>query len=407
MHAPIPLSPCTTQGPDSASIYDRNDEEENSYQTGCDIISQQTWRLLRRTQSNCAHYTPTHGIEHLRKCSQSTPVLTHALQQVEDSKPSITRPRVAVTSPLATTSNLGYDSKPRKRSLSVGAEQMCRDFAARQIEQCGLSALLESPAGVCYLLSMAIGNYSPETLLFYLEAEHYRRANFGANERRTRYAKGLYKAFISHRAPLEINISHAVRQRITHVLRAASQAPPPADLFQEAQGHAYSLLEQDYIQFRQQPLFVRMKTDLGTPFNEQAKHAVSVVYDHLSRSYGVQSLPPDKPRLVESEAPHFIKFADMDLTSIDIRIALPAWLCRTTIRLLNTPLPSTRQEMNQLLRNSESASSSPTTHNQPSSSASSPTKHKPLPTKQRSMQRLRVRLQHDLSLLTSRRRKEH
>ncbi|KAI7833084.1 hypothetical protein BX661DRAFT_124151, partial [Kickxella alabastrina] len=100
--------------------------------------------------------------------------------------------------------------RPRKRSLSVGGENSCRDFFARQIEQYGLQSLLTSPVGVCYLLASTILGYCSENLLFYLEVEHYRAAKFSSNERRTRYATGIYKAFISNRAALEINISHAV-----------------------------------------------------------------------------------------------------------------------------------------------------------------------------------------------------
>ncbi|KAJ1933195.1 hypothetical protein GGF37_006808, partial [Kickxella alabastrina] len=69
----------------------------------------------------------------------------------------------------------GFDStaggtfRPRKRSLSVGGENSCRDFFARQIEQYGLQSLLTSPVGVCYLLASTILGYCSENLLFYLE----------------------------------------------------------------------------------------------------------------------------------------------------------------------------------------------------------------------------------------------
>ncbi|KAJ2384523.1 hypothetical protein GGI23_006912, partial [Coemansia sp. RSA 2559] len=194
----------------------------------------------------------------------------------------------------AATSALGT-FRPRKRSLSVGGENVCRDFFVRQIEQYGLQSLLTSPVAVCYFMASAISNYSPETLLFYLEAEHYRSANFASNDRRTRYAKGLYKAFISNRAPLEINISHGMRQRITQAFRNDSEVT--TGMFKETQDHVYSLLEQDYSTFRQRTLFRRMMAELSsspTPGGSSSRketqmlhiRAVSAIYDALSKTYG-------------------------------------------------------------------------------------------------------------------------
>ncbi|KAJ1768844.1 hypothetical protein IW140_005440 [Coemansia sp. RSA 1813] len=250
--------------------------------------------------------------------------------------------------------------RPRKRSLSVGGENACRDFFARQIEQYGLQSLLTSPVAVCYFMASAISNYSPETLLFYIEVEHYRSANFASNDRLTRYAKGLYKAFISNRAPLEINISHGMRQRITQAFR--TDGAVTTSLFKETQDHAFALLEQDYSTFRQRPLFHRMMAELssspvsGGPSLRKETHmlhirAVSAIYDSLSKTYGVYTLPPSKSRLVESEMPTFTKFADMDLTSTELKTALPAWLCRTTVRLIDTPMPVSFDHMCQLQRN--------------------------------------------------------
>ncbi|KAJ2159777.1 hypothetical protein GGF46_002772 [Coemansia sp. RSA 552] len=249
--------------------------------------------------------------------------------------------------------------RPRKRSLSVGGENSCHDFFARQIEQYGLQSLLTSPVATCYFLASAISNYSPESLLFFLEAEHYRTANFSDSARRTRYAKGLYKAFISHRSPLELNISHGTRTRITSAFRTAE--PATAAMFQETQAQARALLEQDYASFRQRPLYGRMMADLASPptsrsspsrkdTRAQRVRAVTAVYDALAATYGIDSLSPSKARLVESEAPLFIKFADMDLTSTELHIALPAWLCRTTVRLLDTPMPTSREELARVQR---------------------------------------------------------
>ncbi|KAJ2753888.1 hypothetical protein IWQ56_006562, partial [Coemansia nantahalensis] len=232
--------------------------------------------------------------------------------------------------------------RPRKRSLSVGGETGGHDFFARQIEQYGLQPLLTSPVATCYFLASNISNYTPETLLFYLEAEHYRTASFADSDRRTRYAKGLYKAFISHRAPLEINISHTMRLRITSAFRSGEPATP--DIFQETQAHTYALLEQDFAQFRQRPLFRRMMAGLaaaaapsssagtagrsGSPLRQgmYAQHlrAVAAVYDALTSTYSIHSLPAGKVHLVEAEAPLFTKFADMDLTSTELATALPA-----------------------------------------------------------------------------------
>ncbi|KAJ2780985.1 hypothetical protein H4R18_003135 [Coemansia javaensis] len=241
--------------------------------------------------------------------------------------------------------------RPRKRSLSVGGEGDCHAFFVRQVEQYGLQPLLTSPVATCYFLASAISSYTPETLLFYLEAEHYRSASFSDGERRTRYAKGLYKAFVSHRAPLEINISHTMRQRITSAFRAGG--PAPLTLFQETQAHAHALLEQDFVQFRQRPLFRRMMADLASLRRDPrllSLRAVAAVYDALASTYGIRALPAGKPRLVQAEAPLFVKFADMDLTSTDLGVALPAWLCRTSIRLLDTPMPSSHEELSHMLR---------------------------------------------------------
>ncbi|KAJ2078091.1 hypothetical protein H4R24_004721 [Coemansia sp. RSA 988] len=248
--------------------------------------------------------------------------------------------------------------RARKRSLSVGGESSCGAFFARQIEQYGLQPLLTSPVATCYFLASTIANYSPETLLFYLEAEHYRTASFVDVDRRTRYAKGLYKAFVSHRTPLEINISHSMRQRITGVFRAAE--PATADMFQETQAHTLALLDQELAHFRQRPLYCRMMAELASPpaagpsarKDTRAQHvrAVAAVYSALTSTYGVLSLSPSKSALVASEAPLFTKFADMDLTSPELRVALPAWLCRTTVRLLDIPLPSSQEELRAMLR---------------------------------------------------------
>ncbi|KAJ2745534.1 hypothetical protein GGI20_002077 [Coemansia sp. BCRC 34301] len=279
--------------------------------------------------------------------------------------------------------------RPRKRSLSVGGEQACGDFFARQIEQYGLAALLTSPVGTCYLLASAVLSYSPEIVLFYLEVEHFRGAAFGAEDRRTRYAKGLYKAFVSSRAPLEINISHAQRARVAQAFRTTS--PVPAALFAETQAHAHALLEQEYALFRQRPLFAHMLAALSAGSSlSQHQRAVAAVYDALAAAYGLASLPPSKPRLVESELPSFTKFADMDLTSTDMRIALPAWLCRTTVRLLGTPMPCSYDDAMHLLR--VSADPRPTSAAKPASEPSHMA-----PAKQKSFQRLRFRFQHDAS----------
>ncbi|KAJ2555181.1 hypothetical protein GGH95_005464, partial [Coemansia sp. RSA 1836] len=192
--------------------------------------------------------------------------------------------------------------RPRKRSLSVGGEQACGAFFARQIEQYGLAALLTSPVGTCYLLASAVLSYSPEVVLFYLEVEHFRGAAFGGEDRRTRYAKGLYKAFVSSRAPLEVNISHAQRARVAQAFRAAP--PVPAALFGETQAQAHALLEQEYALFRQRPLFARMLAALGAGASAaQHQRAAAAVFDALAAAYGLASLPPGKPRLAECELP--------------------------------------------------------------------------------------------------------
>ncbi|KAJ2753988.1 hypothetical protein GGI19_002737 [Coemansia pectinata] len=296
----------------------------------------------------------------------------------------------------------GSAFRPRKRSLSVGGESACRDFFARQIEQYGLAALLTSPVGTCYLLASAVLSYSPEILLFYLEVEHFRAAAFGGEDRRTRYAKGLYKAFVSSRAPLEINISHAQRVRVALPFRSAE--PVPAALFQETQAHAYALLEQEYALFRQRPLFGRMMATLSTaPQRAQHQRAVAAVYDALASTYGLVSLPASKPRLVESELPSFTKFADMDLTSSEMVVALPAWLCRTTVRLLGTPMPCSYDDAIHLLRASADPSAPPRLRSSPPRQAASRATQSPPPeppapklaSKQKSFQRLRFKFQHD------------
>ncbi|KAJ1814048.1 hypothetical protein LPJ75_002934, partial [Coemansia sp. RSA 2598] len=221
--------------------------------------------------------------------------------------------------------------RPRKRSLSVGGESSCGAFFVRQVEQYGLQAVLASPVAVCYFLASAIAGYSPENLLFYLEAEHFRTASFSSDERRLRYAKGLYKAFVSHRSPLEINISHAMRQRILRAFQ--SGAPVPVLMFDETQAHAYALLEGEFANFRQRPLFQRMLADLAvaTPSRKDAlaqhSRAVAAIFEALASTYGIRTIAPSKALLVESEMPAFTKFADMDLTSTEMRLALPAWLC--------------------------------------------------------------------------------
>ncbi|KAJ2001203.1 hypothetical protein GGI04_003507 [Coemansia thaxteri] len=301
----------------------------------------------------------------------------------------------ALPSPPATASSAGDSAAPgeaggfraRKRSLSVGGENACGAFFARQIEQYGLAAVLTSPVATCYFLASVIEGYSPESLLFYLEAEHFRGAAFGAEDRRARYARGLYKAFVSSRAPLEVNITHAMRARVALAFRAA--LPVPAALFHETQAHVYALLEQDYALFRQRPLYARMMDALASPPSAAAPRkdarvqharAVAAVHDALTATYGVLALPASKARLVQSEVPSFTKFADMDLTSADSRVALPAWLCRTTIRLLDTALPASLDDVH--VHFSAAVRSPPT-----------PTPK--LPSKQKSFQRLRLRFQQE------------
>ncbi|KAJ1846098.1 hypothetical protein LPJ70_002204 [Coemansia sp. RSA 2708] len=289
--------------------------------------------------------------------------------------------------------------RPRKRSLSVGGESRCNDFYARQIEQYGLEPLLGSPVATCYFLASLIASFAPESLLFYLEAEHFRTAAFADNALRTRYAKGLYKAFISQRAPMEINISHNMRLRVSNVFRNAEPVTPM--IFQETQSHVRALLEQEFSQFRQRALFARMLAELTTGRKDgHAQHvrAVGAVYDALSATYSIRSLSANKARLVQAEAPSFTKFADMELTSSELRVALPAWLCRTTIRLLDTPLPSLHESMHP-------PASAPPTDLPPSTSLPHPrgnphavvlaTASAKKPTKQKSMQRLRFRFQLD------------
>ncbi|KAJ2148067.1 hypothetical protein EV176_004283 [Coemansia sp. RSA 451] len=295
--------------------------------------------------------------------------------------------------------------RARKRSLSVGGENSCCDFFARQIEKYGLEPLLTSPVATCYFLASLISSFAPESLLFYLEAEHYRTGSFSDDARRTRYAKGLYKAFISQRAPMEINISHIMRLRVTDVFRNAE--PVTLSLFQETQAHVRVLLEQEFSQFRQRPSFNHMLSELSSARKDthsQHAHAVAAVYDALSATYGVHSLPASKTHLVQTEAPLFTKFVDMDLTSSELLVALPAWLCRTTVRLLDTPMPSSRDDMRLALRSPLSAppidllpttavASAPPTARAIVPSATNSTTKKA--SKQKSMQRLRFRFQLD------------
>ncbi|KAJ2354476.1 hypothetical protein GGF43_003247, partial [Coemansia sp. RSA 2618] len=194
--------------------------------------------------------------------------------------------------------------RPRKRSLSVGGENNCSGFFARQIEQYGLEPLLTSPVATCYFLASLISSYAPESLLFYIEAEHYRTASFSDDARRTRYAKGLYKAFISQRAPMEINISHNMRLHVTNIFRNAE--PVTMTIFQETQAHIRALLEQEFSQFRQRPIFSRLLAELSSARKDariQHARAVAAVYDALSTTYGVHSLPAGKAHLVQTEAP--------------------------------------------------------------------------------------------------------
>ncbi|KAJ2541778.1 hypothetical protein IWW35_005715 [Coemansia sp. RSA 1878] len=94
----------------------------------------------------------------------------------------------------------------------------------------------------------------------------------------------------------------------------------------------------------------------------------------------------------------------MDLTSSELLVALPAWLCRTTVRLLDTPMPSSRDDMRLALRSPLSAppidllpttavASAPPTARAIVPSATNITTKKA--SKQKSMQRLRFRFQLD------------
>ncbi|KAJ2373967.1 hypothetical protein IW150_003356 [Coemansia sp. RSA 2607] len=268
--------------------------------------------------------------------------------------------------------------RPRKRSLSVGGEQGCGAFFARQIDTYGLQALLASPVAVCYLLASSVASFSAESLLFYLEAEHFRTAPFASAARRLRYAKGLYKAFVSRRAPLEINISHAMRQRVVAAFR--SDAPPlPPTLFAETQAHVYSLVEADFATFRQGTLYRRMLADLAAaPARDTTASAAAAVFDALTATYAVRRPPPASARLAEAEKPAFTKFADLDLTSAEITVALPAWLCRTTVRLLGALPPAAAATA------------------EPADADAAPARASSAPAvKQKSMQRLRLRFQSD------------
>ncbi|KAJ2632557.1 hypothetical protein H4R22_001161 [Coemansia sp. RSA 1290] len=292
--------------------------------------------------------------------------------------------------------------RARKRSLSVGGENTCCGFYARQIEQYGLEPLLGSPLGTCYFMASLISSFSPELLLFYLEAEHYRSAPFENDMQRTRYAKGIYKAFVSQRASLENNTSDSIRLGIAAVLHSSEPASP--SLFHEAQAHVRMLLEQEFASFRQRPLYKTMLAELSLPHKDVASQharAVTAIYDSLSTSYGVHSIPAGKTCMVLSEAPLFIKFRDMDLTSANQRIALSAWLCRITTRLLDMPLPSTHNGSCVSLKPPLSAPpadllpatsyTSPLARTDSAPSARSAKKV----TKQKSMQRLRFRFQFD------------
>ncbi|KAJ1719212.1 hypothetical protein LPJ53_005984 [Coemansia erecta] len=269
--------------------------------------------------------------------------------------------------------------RPRKRSLSVGGEQGCGAFFARQIDAYGLQALLASPVAVCYLLAAAVAGFSAESLLFYLEAEHFRSAPFASAARRLRYAKGLYKAFVSRRAPLEINISHAMRQRVVAAFR--SDAPPlPPTLFAETQAHVYSLVEADFARFRQGALYGAMLAGLAAAAPARcsaASAAAAAVFDALAATYAVRRPPLASTRLAEAERPAFTKFADLDLTSADVAVALPAWLCRTTVRLLGALPPAAEAA-------AEPAAAEPAAA-EPAAPAA----------KQKSLQRLRLRFQSD------------
>ncbi|KAJ2850101.1 hypothetical protein IWW36_002156 [Coemansia brasiliensis] len=292
--------------------------------------------------------------------------------------------------------------RARKRSLSVGGENTCCGFYARQIEQYGLEPLLSSPLGICYFMASLISTFSPELLLFYLEAEHYRTAPFENDMQRTRYAKGIYKAFVSQRASLENNTSDSIRLRIAAVLHSSEPASP--SIFHEAQVHVRMLLEQEFASFRQRPLYKTMLAELSLPRKDvpsQHARAVGAIYDSLFASYGVHNLPAGKTHMVLSEAPLFIKFRDMDLTSTNQRVALSAWLCRITTRLLDMPLPASQNDSCVPLKPPLSA---PPVDLLPATNCASPlartdsappARSTKKVTKQKSMQRLRFRFQLD------------
>ncbi|KAJ1938947.1 hypothetical protein FBU59_004284 [Linderina macrospora] len=148
-----------------------------------------------------------------------------------------------------------------------------------------------------------------------------------------------------------------------------------------------------------------MLHELAAPRKDAAPRAVAALYDALASTYAVHRLPAGKHKLVMAESPAFVKFADMELTSGDLSVALPAWLCRTTVRLLDVAMPETPEEAG-LLRRTDAQTSLAYSRPSVSVPAPSPRVHLARKTssacesdkkavKQKSFQRLRTKLHAD------------
>ncbi|KAJ3210163.1 hypothetical protein HDU67_005595 [Dinochytrium kinnereticum] len=167
------------------------------------------------------------------------------------------------------------DAIPRKVSGRSGTGWRTFSMVGTTLDD-RLQAVLRNKIALDYFHEFCIDDYSIENLLFWLGVESFQSCTPTLQHK---YAKYIYHAFVSERAPLRINLSQEVLRDIAVPIEGKFVDQM---IFDEAQQHIYSILKgHSFVRFeKSQKLMELMKTRsiVTTAVEEYKKANISTSY---------------------------------------------------------------------------------------------------------------------------------
>ncbi|PVU87313.1 hypothetical protein BB559_006107 [Furculomyces boomerangus] len=202
-----------------------------------------------------------------------------------------------------------------------------------------LTSILNNNISLSYLFVSLIIDFSPEVILFFLEAREFSNNINVSKESRKKHAQIIWNAFIRKSAPLEININSSIRQ---HLLEEINKDTISPDVFSKPQAHMFNLLESTLINFIQKPIYNQMVDNITSINISKSKtqhcelYVAAQISNALKKTYGIfittqkNTHPVPGPSVLNEHA----------LTSSDLRTSLEAWAQTFVNRYLQMPLPT-------------------------------------------------------------------